>query len=293
MRRVYSKSMERGVTDFSTRIRKHYDLLAPVYYFLWGQHVHHGYWENEADRAPASVAQTRLITELYRFAGQPKPEAVLDVGCGYGGSLRWLADQTGARGTGLTLSRAQQAIARMKNLLSSQADALEIRMGDAQCPWPFLSDSFDLVWCVECSEHLRDRLHLAREGYRVLKPGGVFVLAAWLASPNNSPSAERLRKEVEKGMLCYPFASSQRYLEQARAAGFERAECKLITEHVARTWDLCIARRDQPLMRWLNQILGEDVRAFAASFDALRQAYLEGAMEYGFIVASKPGGLNM
>lgn len=276
------------MTQLSTRIRRHYDLLAPVYYFLWGQHVHHGYWDDAHDATPAKLAQERLLGELYDFAGQPKVERMLDVGCGYGGTLRWLANQTGAQGEGITLSPMQRRIASLKNRLAGQADTLTVQVSDAQKAWPFASKSFDLVWCMECSEHLENRAHFFSESYRVLKPSGTLCLAAWLASSDTSASAEALRDEVEKGMLCYPFDTAATYEENARAADFEQINGKIITEHVTRTWDLSIERRDHPLAIWLRQFLEADVSAFASSFDALRQAYLEGAMDYGFLVARKP-----
>lgn len=276
------------MTQLSTRIRRHYDLLAPVYYLLWGQHVHHGYWNDARDTAPAKLAQEHLLEELYAFAGQPQAEKVLDVGCGYGGTLRWLARTTGASGTGITLSPAQRFIATLKNHLAGHADAIEIKVADAQQSWEVAAESVDLVWCMECSEHLRDRQHLQSEVYRVLKPGGTFCLAAWLASPDDSVSAQQLRMEVERGMLCYPFSPVETYSKQARAAGFEKIESKLITEHVLRTWDLSIKRRDHPVASWFSRKLGSDVSAFTDSFDDLRQAYLQGAMDYGFMVARKP-----
>ena len=276
------------MTQLSTRIRKHYDLLAPVYYLLWGQHVHHGYWDDAQDNTPAKPAQERLLEELYTFAGRPQAEHVLDVGCGYGGTLRWLAGKTGARGTGITLSPAQRFIATLRNRLAGYGNIIEVQVADAQQAWSFASESVDLVWCMECSEHLEDRLHLYREAYSILKPGGTFCLAAWLASANDSDSANNLRKEVERGMLCYPFATVATYEQHAHTAGFEWIENKVITNHVVRTWDLSIERRDHPLLRGLSRVLGSDVSAFAASFDALRLAYLEGAIDYGFVVARKP-----
>jgi len=276
------------MSRLSPRIRKHYDLLAPIYYLLWGQHVHHGYWDDTNDTTVAKFAQERLLKELYAFADEPKVEQMLDIGCGYGGTLRWFATRHGVKGMGITLSPAQHFIASLKNRLEGHTGALDVRVADAQQAWDIAPESVDLVWCMECSEHLSDRLHLQREAYRVLKPGGSFCLAAWLASPDESASAKQLREEVERGMLCYPFATVKEYQEQAVKASFEGIKTKIVTENVLRTWDLSIERRDHPIASGLSRLLGSDVSAFTKSFDDLRQAYLEGAMDYGFMVARKP-----
>jgi SAM-dependent methyltransferase len=43
-------------------------------------------------------------------------------------------------------------------------------------PLPYPDGAFDLVTCSEVVEHLENYRHLFREAYRVLNPGGVFVV---------------------------------------------------------------------------------------------------------------------
>lgn len=277
------------MSDLTRRIRLHYNLLAPFYYALWGQHVHHGFWSDAADVSPQSQAQERLIRELYAFGGAPRCSRLLDVGCGYGGSLIWFARHTGAEGLGMTLSPLQRLIGQVKIRRAGFHNHLDVRVADAQEPWPVATEGVDLVWCVECSEHLEDRAHFAHEAYRVLRAGGVVCVAAWLAGANAGPEAIALRHEVERGMLCHPFGTQQDYMRWFADAGFVDVQSRLITRHVARTWDICIAMRDRPILRWIAARLGGDVRAFTDSFTALQRAYRDGAMEYGLFTAHKPG----
>lgn len=276
--------------DLTRRIRRHYDLLAPFYSLLWGEHLHHGYWTDADDPAPPAAAQERLVDELYTLAGRPPRPRVLDVGCGYGGSLRWLARRTGATGDGITLSSVQRLAAALALRREPRARGMRVLRADAQLPWPTEAGAYDLVWCVECSEHLADRGHLAREAARVLRPGGLLCLAAWLASEDGSPTARGLRREVARGMLCYPFDTAAGYRWLLAEAGLESVTYRAITGNVARSWDLGIARRERPAVRAAARVLGGDTRRFAGSFEALRRAYAEGAMEYGLLVARTPPG---
>ena len=89
-------------------IRKHYDRLSVLYRMLWGEHLHHGYWE---DNESIARAQIQLMERLAEKAAIPRGAQVLDIGCGLGGSAFWLADQYDCRVTGLTISPVQARMA--------------------------------------------------------------------------------------------------------------------------------------------------------------------------------------
>ena len=102
----------------------------------------------------------------------PQPgEKVLDCGCGYGFTLRMLAELTEADLTGLDfaaerVAQVQRDLARFPQVTVVQGDAQQL---------PFADDSFDHVVCSEVLEHLPDDRAAVREIARVLKPGGTAV----------------------------------------------------------------------------------------------------------------------
>ena len=274
------------------QVRFHYDFLAPFYYFLWGEHVHHGFWTDNADRTPKAAAQARLIHELVVLAGCPAGRLrVLDVGCGYGGALRWFAGRRGVdlrRYLGLTISPIQQMVAQTKIGRAGLAGRARVTLADAQEPWPLDDGDVNLVWCCEMTEHLRDRAFWAREAFRVLEPGGTLCLAAWLAGENDAPNAAALRGRVARDMVVYPFHRATDFERCLTDAGFGSVRTRIVTRHVARTWDMAIALRERPVPRRLARLVGGDIEAFARSFEDLRDAYRIGAMEYGLFAARKP-----
>ena len=103
---------------------------------------------------------------------------MLDVGCGIGGTSRYLAKKfPEAQVTGITISEEQ--IARATALASERGipnakfelvDALNMKFAD---------DSFDLVWACESGEHMPDKEKYVQEMARVLKPGGRIAIATW------------------------------------------------------------------------------------------------------------------
>ncbi|KAI2621722.1 methyltransferase domain-containing protein [Hypoxylon sp. NC1633] len=93
------------------RIKKHYEIASDYYYSLWGQHIHHGLFRAAGETK--EQAQVNLINYLLEIAGGlPAGSRVLDVGCGVGGTSRFLAHEHGAVVTGVTISGRQVEIAR-------------------------------------------------------------------------------------------------------------------------------------------------------------------------------------
>ena len=89
----------------------------------------------------------------------------------------WPAPRARAVGDehGLANKRANElsAAAGLGDQLSFQvADALEM---------PFPDESFDLVWSLESGEHMPDKEKFVSELTRVLRPGGLFLVAWTLA----------------------------------------------------------------------------------------------------------------
>lgn len=66
--------------------------------YYWGEHIHLGYYTEEERakgwwKADFKAAKLRFTQEMFKFSGSQAPKRILDVGCGFGGSSRWLAAQ--------------------------------------------------------------------------------------------------------------------------------------------------------------------------------------------------------
>jgi SAM-dependent methyltransferase len=98
---------------------------------------------------------------------------VLELGCGYGGTLAALAENgTSAVGVDPDTNRVEDAKRRGLHATVGRAEAL-----------PFPEGSFDVVLSVAVLEHITDIQTALDESYRVLRPGGRFCAVwgpAWL-----------------------------------------------------------------------------------------------------------------
>lgn len=157
--------------------------------YYWGEHIHLGYYSQEElakgyKKKDFIQAKYDFIDEMMAFGGivpeENRNAKVLDVGCGFGGTSRYLAKALGkdAHVTGITLSPKQ--VERGTELAQEQgvADNTKFMVMDA-LKMDFPDNSFDIVWACESGEHMPDKKAYINEMMRVLKPGGKFVMACW------------------------------------------------------------------------------------------------------------------
>lgn len=146
--------------------------------FYWGEHIHLGHYGSPPQRKDFITAKIDFVHEMAKWGGLdnlPSGTTVLDVGCGIGGSSRILAQDYGFSVTGVTIS--PQQVRRAQELTPKGLDA-KFLVDDAMA-LSFPDASFDVVWSIEAGPHMPDKAIFAKELLRVLKPGGILVVADW------------------------------------------------------------------------------------------------------------------
>jgi tocopherol O-methyltransferase len=266
-------------------VRDHYDRISVFYRALWGDHIHHGYWENSES---PERAQVKLVERLAKRAGIVRGGRVLDVGCGVGGSALWLARNLDCMVVGLTISPVQAEMATEKARREGLMESVRFEVADAN-HLNVEPESFDAVWVIECSEHLRDKAGFIELCARSLKSGGALALCAWLADENAKATTEgaHLIEVVCDGMFCPSLASLHDYMGWMRESGFDEIEAEDITGNVEETWRRCAALARRPEIKALLMVSDARTRRFVQAFEAIQQAYQSGAMAYGMFTAKK------
>jgi ubiquinone/menaquinone biosynthesis C-methylase UbiE len=169
------------------------------------------------------LAQARMVEESAR---EISAKAILELGCGKGFNVGYLAGRNSdvrVVGIDLTpkhLSAGKQKYSKLKNL------SLEI--GDFQA-LPFEDASFDVVFEVEAVCHAQDAAKAFREAYRVLRPGGRFVIFDGFRAPDLESYSQELQlavRLVELTMAVRQFPPLEHWLDLGREAGFSVLETK-------------------------------------------------------------------
>ena len=100
----------------------------------------------------------------------------LEVGCGIGGFAVKLARRNAVRLVCLDLLQEHLRLARIHAREENVQDRIELRQGSSMAI-PLHDGAFDFVYCIESSFHYPDKRRFLEEIHRVVKRGGVFVLA--------------------------------------------------------------------------------------------------------------------
>jgi len=266
-------------------IRTHYNLSTLFYRLLWGPHIHHGLWD--AEETPAT-AQIRLIETLADRARIAPGSRVFDIGCGMGGSSLHLAKELNCTVTGVTISSVQRCWASISARLKGLAGRSQFLCQDAETV-ELPNDSADVVWSIECTEHLFDKPAFFHRVAGWLKPGGRVAICAWLEGTNVSdPRQQQQVYDVCEGFFCPSLGSMHDYRNWMTEAGLIVESTEDWTQRVLRTWEICEGRVHKSRVRWLARLIDRDTVMFLDRFRTILDAYRSGVMEYGCLVARKP-----
>ncbi|MGB0563260.1 MAG: methyltransferase domain-containing protein [Spirulinaceae cyanobacterium] len=190
--------------------------------YYWGEHIHLGHYGSPPQAKDFLQAKIDFVQEMARWGKidqLPAGTTLLDVGCGIGGSSRILAKDYQFDVTGVTISPEQ--VKRAQELTSEGVTA-QFKVDDA-LNLSFPDASFDVVWSVEAGPHMPDKAQFARELLRVLKPGGILVVADWNQRDDRQLPLNVWEKPVMWQLLTqwsHPkFASIEGFAEELEATG--------------------------------------------------------------------------
>lgn len=170
-------------------------------------------------RKRREYVESALRRELARRR-QARVPALLDLGCGDGTNLAWLAayaDQV--HGSDYNLLRLRRARERCPRATLFLADLLD---------YPARDGAFDVIFFNHVIEHIRDDVAALKSVYRLLAPGGLLVLGTpnegswwWQIAYRRDPASLASTDHVH-------FYTADTIAERMRAAGFRVTE----THHI-------------------------------------------------------------
>ncbi len=120
---------------------------------------------------------------------------IVDLGCGDGGSSRWLVSSAPKNSNFILLDYNYDRLIKARYHLS--ADNIYHFLSDITNP-PILDETIDLVFSNHVIEHVPNDIDVFKSAYNMLKPGGVFILGCpnegvfwWMLAYALSPKSIR------------------------------------------------------------------------------------------------------
>ncbi|MGR8930219.1 MAG: SAM-dependent methyltransferase [Gammaproteobacteria bacterium] len=289
------QNAELSTEELKADATRHYDECYRDYLFAWCNRdnlaLHYGYWD-EAKPYDQHQALLNKNQVLYDKAGIQVGDAVLDAGCGIGGSTIWMAKTHRNRVTGITISAKQADYARQHACRHDVSELVNFEVADF-CETPFTDNSFDVVWALESSCHALNKGDFLREAFRVLKPGGrIVVCDGFLLQRKFNESQWKAVVTCLNGWAVPNLCSRDEMQGLLEQNGFEGILCHDITAQTQASVEYMykVAKRLKPVQT-ISQWLGLRTKAQTANYLvglAQYQLFDEKLTEYLIFTARKP-----
>lgn len=218
----------------AARIRRYYDrhTAAFVAYGEGGDvgAIHRAVWApGVEDRRQAFRYVEDRIADLVPSRGDSRERAhVVDLGCGVGGSLCYLAARLPIVATGLTLSPAQAALAGQRVAAAGLTNRVRCLEGDFLEPAASLAGA-DVAFAIEAFVHAPDAARFFAAAARVVRPGGALVICDDMRRPGGGRAADAARARFCRGWHLNSLLTADELRRTAEAAGFAHESTRDLT----------------------------------------------------------------
>jgi len=144
-------------------------------------------------------------------------DLTLDVGCGIGGTSRFVASRFGCRVTGIDLTPEFVSTGQSLCDWVGLSDKVELHQGDATA-MPFSDESFDAAFMLHVGMNIASKDELFAEVFRLLKPGALFGVYDVMQT-SDEPLTYPVPWSSVPGTSA--LATQAQYIEALEQAGFD------------------------------------------------------------------------
>jgi len=275
--------MSTDLTPHFDDVQSHYDLSDDFYRLFLDPSQTYSCAYFERDDMTLEEAQLAKIDLSLGKLGLEPGMTLLDVGCGWGATLRRAIEQYDVNVIGLTLSKNQAAHVQKSFDALDSPRAKQVRLQG----WEQFHEPVDRIVSIGAFEHFGfDRYgDFFKMTYEVLPAGGTMLLHTIVI-----PSAEELKeRQIKTTMTLIRFVkfimdeifpggrlpSVALVEELATTAGFEVARVQSLRLHYARTLDIWAAaleaRKDEAIAIQSDEVYQRYIKYLTGCADLFRQ----------------------
>ena len=195
--------------------------------------LHRAVWGPGADSTDAAFryVDNQILEHLRTLPRGADGVHVVDLGCGVGASLCYLAARLPIRGTGITLSPVQVRHAERRIREAGLSDRVACLEGD-YCALPEGIPPADLAYAVESFVHGPNPARFFAQCARLIRPGGLLVICDDFRRPVTDPAATRAVERFQRGWHLNTVIYPEDLRAVATTAGFEHVSTLDLTPHL-------------------------------------------------------------
>ena len=296
--------------DHSSAVREYYESNTRLFLALgigrrtlairravWAEGV--GSLEEAVNYVNSQVAAAAMSSAGAKQDGELR---ILDIGCGVGGSLLFLARAVDAplRGIGVTISPRQAEIARRQ----ARIRGLSARCSFIAADFARLTGLplFHLAFAIESFVHFADPAEFFAAAAQAIVPGGqLIVIDDFLAGERRSPKERRLVDAFRHGWLLPSLSTVHRTVDVGAGCGMrlvEDRDLSVFLSKPARSRMKPARSRMKPASSRMTGWAAQVMRALPVPWQywrstvgslALAACRREGLVEYHFLLFEKQG----
>lgn len=216
--------------------------LGSIHRALWGPGV------TTAEQA-FRYLEDRIAERIRQLPPSFGSSHVVDLGCGVGASLGYLAERLPIRGTGITLSPAQARIAAVRLEAAGCADRVRCLEGD-YCDLPAGVSAADVAFAIEAFVHGPAPERFLDQARSIVRPGGLLIICDDFRRAVSGAIAERTLERFRNGWRINTLITRETLRAMASDAGFDHVETTDLTPYVQ------INRMRDRIVRALLSLIG-------------------------------------
>ena len=232
--RFFNRWMDRKAEEEATRrgydhtetVNEFYDLCSNMMVYGWGESLHFAPLSPMESLEDSIIRHQRLMIAKLKLS---KGMTLIDVGCGTGGPMRRLVQESGVRVVGINISKVQLDMAKSLNAAEGIAHMVDYKACSFMDMSTIENDTFDGGYAIESTCHAPDKKGAFAEIHRVLKPGSLFWGQEMCMTEKFNPKDkghQAIKRDLMQGVALKEIATMSEVGQALEAAGFEIIEAR-------------------------------------------------------------------
>jgi tocopherol O-methyltransferase len=247
--------MQDSFMSNTEKVKEYYKETQFEYRIVWNWKtknipaLHFGYYDDKATTHDKALIRANEV--LAEWAGIKNGSIIADAGCGLGHASAWLSQRYEANVTGITIVPKQLETAT-KNIEKAGIKNVTFQLA-SYLQMPFSDNSLDVVWAFESACYAKDKGDFYKETYRVLRPGGMLVMAEYIRCERPlDADKEKLLKDVFGAWVVEDLDTIEEHALHSKLAGFQNFKYNDVTANVITSYrNLQEASKRHYWLAWL------------------------------------------